>query len=246
MMIRETHRRVTMRSERGSALILVVLLTLILSATAIVALRNVARTAQGSSVYRTAAQSDGTSDSADRLFLEYAGGRAGLLVHAMQEAAYGEESLGGNDTGGVYGGGEETGYDLDGGGTSLGERRRQLAIRGVDLEFEPRDLADDCSGACTALLPNWVDGGESGLFAFNGTSESFETRRKADWRVRIRDLSDGFPAPGYSDEYCFKTALVASEARVGEPDPTWTRANNVATSRHAISAALGPVECGYN
>lgn len=228
--------------RRGSALILVVLLTLILSAMAIVALRDVARTTRATSVYRTRTQAQLTSDAAGRVFADYAGSMAAPLLDAASQSLYGAEA----GVVGAFGGAHDDAIDLDGDGTlTLAERRRLLAVRGAVLEFDAEDLTDDCNGACPPLLQT-RGGEESGLFRTNTTEETFETRRTSEWRLVARDFMDGFPAPGYGEGFCFKKALVASEARIGIPDQDWNRSNNVGTARHGFDVMLGPVECGYN
>ena len=221
-------------NERGSTLILVVLLTLILSASAIVALRNVARSTQGSAVFRTRAQAQMLSDSADRLFSDWVGNKASTLVDAMQKANYGEDDVSG--TADVFGAGD----NVD--GQTMAEKRLGMAILGGELEFSQEDLT---TGATPLITPN-VDPDESGLFQVAPADKTFESRRKAKWRVKIRDMTDGMPAVGYSGSFCFKKALVAAEAQVGVTDPDWSRSNNVAQSRHGLDVMIGPIECGYN
>lgn len=224
-------------NERGSTLILVVLLTLILSASAIVSMRDVARTAQAAGVYRTRAQAQLTSASANSLFADWVGNKAATLIDAMQNSTYGAEAGSTN----VYGG-----RDNGPSGSTAQERREGLAILGGELEFNYKDLQSDCGGTCVPLIDDYSNPQETGLFQTAAGQETFETRRSARWRVKIRDLSDGFPAVGYSDKFCFKKAVIASESLVGRIDPNWARANNVAQARHAEDAMIGPVECGYN
>lgn len=214
-------------NERGSTLILVVLLTLILSASAIVAMRNVARTTQEVGVYRTRAQAQLTSDAANRLFGDYVGNKAPNFVSAMQNSLSG--SAGVDD--GVWG--------ATGTATPNEATRQKLATVGAELEFSHTELQTD-------LLPGYGDVGESGLFQLAPGQETFETRRRARWRVRLRDMSDGFPAVGYSEGFCFKKATIGAEALVGTMDARWNRANNVAQARHGTDVLIGPIECGYN
>ena len=230
-------RRPSLHNERGSTLVLVVLLSLVLSASAIVALRDVARTTQAAGVYRTRAQAQLTSDSANRLFGDWVGLKAATLIDAAYKGTYGEESAGDD----LFGGGSAVGTAV-----SASERRRRAAIIGAQLRFNYDDFWDDCGGGCTPLIDDPGIAGETGLFTLADGESSFETRRQAVWRVKLRDLADGFPAIGYSGEFCFKKALVAAEARVGEVDADWGRSNNVAQSRHGTDAMIGPIKCGYN
>lgn len=225
------------QNERGSTLILVVLLTLILSASAIVVLRDVARTTQSSAVYRTRGQAQLTSSAANRMFGDWVGNKAGTLLDAMKNANYGS---GGGDAN-IWGAG------AGGPGSFTDQQRREaLAILGGQLDFNYADLSQPCGAGCTPLITDYGDPDETGLFQVAAGDETFESRRTARWRVRMRDLADGFPAVGYSGEFCFKKAVIAAESLVGRVDPLWNRANNVAQARHATDAMIGPVECGYN
>ena len=231
-----THKRsAPWENERGSTLILVVLLTLILSASAIVALRNVARSTQAASVFQTRNQAQLTSDSASRLFADWVGSKAGTLIDAMDRSMRGETSGGAGDV-----------FGARGGATPDEETRKTASIVGGSLQFSYSDLQSDCAGTCVPLIEDHSDPRETGLFQLAAGEQTFETQRTARWRVTIRDLTDGFPAVGYSNEFCFKKATIAAEAQVGRMDARWDRANNVSQARHGIDGMIGPVECGYN
>jgi hypothetical protein len=118
--------------------------------------------------------------------------------------------------------------------------RVKLLTEGGQREYSYVDMQNE------NILPS--GGTETGLFQLNTTEQTFETRRKTKFRVKIRDLTDGFTAPGYSPSAgtCFKKAVIASEALVGTIDPAWNRANNVAQARHMVDAMVGPTPCGYN
>lgn len=231
-------------------MILVVLLTLILAAMSIVAMRDIARTTSATSVYRTRTQAQNTSDAAARVFADYAGSMASPLLGAAESSLYGDEA---GRIGRFGGATDGDGIDFDNSSSmEIGERRRVLAVRGAVLEFDQADLTVDCPDNdgdglpdCTALIKEQAPG-ESGLFRNDITQPTFESRRTANWRIVARDFVDGFPATGYGEGFCFKKALVASDARVGVVDKNWTRGNNVGNSRHGMDAMLGPVECGYN
>jgi hypothetical protein len=239
-----THHPMT--RPRGSALILVVLLTLILAATSIVALRDVARSTRGSAVYRTRAQAQLTSDGASRTYADWLGRYAGTLIKGIKKGERGEENDGSDDWTDVFGGRHDGAIDLDGDGTaSFEERKRSLAVRGPVLVFTDDELGEDCPAPCTQLLVNsGVVAGddETGLFRTDDGETTFETRRNSQFRVVTRDLVDGPPAPWYGEGTCYKKALVAADAQVGLVDPDWSKSNNVASSRHGIEAFVGPVD----
>lgn len=234
-------RRRFLTSQRGSALILVVLLTLVLAAMSIVALRDIARTTSQTAVYRTRTQAQMTSNAAARIFTNYAGANAGPMFEAANATLYGENG----DVLGIFGENEE-GLDADDDGTvTRTERRATTAVVGPVLTFDHRVLTSDCDGLCPQMIPH-PGGDETGLFRSANSHITFETRRTTEWGIVARDFTDGYPAVGYGEGFCFKKALVASQSRVGVPDPEWTRANNVGHSRHGVDAVLGPVRCGYN
>jgi hypothetical protein len=241
-----TNDRHPMTSPRGSALILVVLLTLILAATSIVALRDVARSTRGSAVYRTRAQAQLTSDAASRTYADWLGRYAGTIMKGLKNSERGEETDGNGDSWvNVFGGRADGGIDIDdsGGDPTFDERKRSLAVRGPVVVF-----TDDQLGECASCTPLLVNSGasagddETGLFRTDDTETTFESRRTSEFRVVTRDIVDGPPAPWYGDGTCFKKALIAADARVGQVDPDWSKANNVAAARHGIEAFIGPVE----
>ncbi len=223
------------RNERGSTLILVILLSLVLSASAIVAMRDVARSARAAGVFRTRTQAQLTSDAADRLFADWVGNKAASLVDGMKN------SLAGTTSGGVA---NIVGAQGSNGAPTQADREK-LMIEGGQIEFSHLDLQSDCGGTCVPLLTPYVGSTETGLYQIAAGETTFETRRQTKFRVKIRDLTDGFPAPGYSEGLCFKKAIIVAEALVGTVDPNWNKSNNVAQSRHMIDAVIGPVECGY-
>ena len=221
-------------NRRGSALILVLLLSLILSATAIVALRDVARSVQNSAVFRTRVQAQQTSNAVVQVYTARTGNKADAVITAIEESMYGKEGTGATDPTGVFGGGHDTTSSL-----SFEERRRAQAVMGGHVEFTNTELA--------ALLGT-PPAGETGMFTDSaGSARSFESRRQSQWRVIVRDLMEGPKAEGYSQEYCFKKAVVGAEALIGQPDDDWTGPNNVALTRHTQDALIGPsMKCGYH
>lgn len=238
----KTLRRHPMNNRRGSALILVVLLTLVLAAMSIVALRDIARTTSATAVFRTRTQAQMASGAVVQIFGNYAGNYAPAMFQAGEATLYGDES-GTLDT---FGGNIDEGIDLNGNSTiELSEKRSTLAARGPVLVFDHRVLTSDCDGECPQMIPN-PGGSETGLFRNNTTDTTFESQRTTEWRVVARDFTDGYPAVGYGEGFCFKKATIASEARVGEVDQSWKRSNNVGFARHGMDGMLGPVSCGYN
>jgi Tfp pilus assembly protein PilX len=217
----------TRRSDRGSALILVILLTLILSAFAIVALRNVSRSVQQTALFQTRAQAQSTSSSAVNLYTQRAGDKASTIVYAIKSQSL--SAAGGQQ--GVYG------------GSANAAERLATATAGGHLRVDD-DFLVNLIPQATAVTSNGKE--QTGLFTNSaGSRRTFEDSRSSKFEVIVRDLVDGIPAPGYSGRYCFKKALIASDARVGERDDDWSSANNVAYARHGKEVLLGPIECGF-
>lgn len=215
-------------NEKGSTLILVVLLGLILSAMAIVALRDVAKTTQASAVYRTRTQAQATSDSAARVFSDWLGQNAAVAIDGANKKLEQERSL-----------------------VTDQATMERLATMGASIEMDAEDMAAlDCGGGATGCIPpvtapDASAAGETGLFQVSNTDRTFESRRQSSWRVRVRDFVDGYPAPLWGPQFCFTKAVIAAEATIGEYDPDWTQANNMSNSRHAVDGMIGPRECGY-
>jgi len=210
------------RDERGSTLILVVLLTLVLSASAIVTLQSVVRTTRAVSVFRSRAQAQLTSDASARTFGDFAGNKGPGWISGSTTALEGET---GTDRG-VFG--------ATGGNTPTQERRVDVVTTGAVIEQSFEQLQGE-------LLNGSAN--ESGLFQINSGEKTFETRRNVKWRVRVSDMIDGIPAPMFGDGYCFKKATISAEAQVGKIDTNWNRANNVAVSRHMLDGLIGPYKC---
>lgn len=212
------------QAERGSALIIVILVTLMLSALAIVAMRDVARTAQQSSVFHTRNQAQNTSSAAVDLYSIRAGDKASGIVTAIKSRALGES--GGSS--GIYG------------GSASAADRLATATAGGYLLLQDDEL-DAFLPESQALTSRSTE--QTGLFTDSALGKrSFEDERSARFEVIVRDLVDGIPAPGYSDRYTFKKAFIATESRVGTINDDFEGINNVAYSRHGKEVLLGPIE----
>lgn len=214
-----------LKNQRGSALVLVTLLTLILAALAIVALRNVARTTQQAGVFATRHQAQMSSGAAAAVVSRRIGDKAGNVYERMNAKLLGEA---GSDTGVL--GGELLGADTD---TVMGARLDTVR-RGAYTVF----VGDDFS----ALLP--VSGGMPRLMG-TSTEPSFEDQRQSDFRAIVRDPIEAQPAEGFSENWCFKKVLIATESTIGDMDDNWESSNRFARARKGVDALIGPIECGY-
>ena len=149
-----------LRQRRGSALILVVLLTLMLAAVSIVALRDIARTTSATATYRTRTQAQLTSDAATRVFANYAGTNATPLMEVAHHSLFGED----DELVGMFAGENHEGLDMDGDNAiSREERRITATIQGPILTFTHSVLASNCGGLCTPMIPH-PGTTETGLF----------------------------------------------------------------------------------
>ena len=207
-----------LHNERGSALILVVLLGLIMSSMAIVALRNITYTTRSAAIYRTRTQAQMSSDSVVRLYSNWLGQNAATTLSMAQSRLEQDLRMATDDA-----------------------QRNLLISRGPTLGFADDQVPNLPNSPLKDVSTSTY---ETGLFGMGGVS--FETRHHLDWRVQVRDLVDGYPAVYYGDQFCFVRATIGAEATVGEADDDWTSANNIAVSRHVVDAMVGPRDCGYN
>lgn len=236
-------------SKRGSVLVLVTLLTLVLAAFAIVALRSVSRTVQASATYLTRAQAAETADTVNRMSSRYVGERyENVWVH-MQAPSSGAECFGPN----AYADRAEclaaTGdpdplaqsSDITGlyGGSVDAETTRLVTMLGPHAQYD-EDRFSHFLGFTAAIS-------ESGLFTDGqAAASSFESLKDTSYRMMIRDPYD-FPPPmgeQANGTLCSKKLSFYSEALVGINLADWNGPSNTAQSRVGTQGVIGPVECG--
>lgn len=237
--IHHTLRRLR-RHQTGSALILVLLISLVLSAFGIVALRDIAIGTHQSAAFRVRTQAGQLSNAASTAFAMRAGNKAEEYLDLVKKSSYRTES--GASMDGMYG------VDTNAGGGLL-DQRKAYATHGGFIVFTPELFNTASAGD---FFPGRDAGGavqsnETGLFRPNISGiRSFEARDPTEWEVVMRNVSEGFPAPGYSDRFCFRRATIAANAKVGEHLDNWNEPTNVGLGIHANEVFLGPVPCGYN
>lgn len=221
----------TPKHKKGSALILVTLLTLIMAALAIVALRNVARSTQQAAVFTARQQAQMTSGAGSAVIARRVGDKASNVYNRMRSNIYGQQS---NTVG-------SDSYDDIGlvGGEAVGAASASNRLDAIRAGAYTVFSGDDFSG----FLP--VSGGQVRLMAPATGAPSFEDQRDTDFRVIIRDPIEAQPAEGFSEKWCFKKVTLATEASVGDLDENWQAANTFARSRSAMDGLIGPIECGY-
>ena len=257
---KKTTRRLRLQNETGSSLILVTLVSLVLAAVAIVALRNISRTVQQAAVYQTRQQSMLTSSGAASMFSKRVGDKASLVYNRMTQRIYQEETTD-NDRGVLAG------------GRGMSDRMKQ--VRGGQYAvFDKGDFADFLpAGTETGLFTGKLADGSQRVESFEG-----QEGRTTTFRTIVRDPLDAQAATGFDNSYCFKKVVIATESTVGAVecddnadcvaalgstdftcrggdglggakegfcDDGWKRINTIAQSRSGMEGLIGPVECGY-
>lgn len=218
----------TPKTQRGSALVLVMLLTLVMAALAIVALRNTARSVQQTATYQTRGQAGEMATSTGRLASKRVGDQAPKYWNRMNAALYGQADYSEDDLGVLGAKGAGTG--------DMNDRVNAVTI-GPHAELTQEDFQS---------IFNGYTGGETGLFS-DGTIASFEsqTGKESEIRFVIRDPIESNAASGFglNQAFCFKKVSMYAEARVGTVDDDWTGSNNIAQVRTGIEGLIGPIEC---
>jgi len=219
-----------LQNERGSALVLVTLLTLILAAIAIVALRNTARGVQQTATFQTRIQAGESTASVARVASKRIGDQAPKYWRRMTSKLTGEDAD--NDMGRL---------GASGGGTAgnLADRQDAVLLGPYD-ELTTADFQSMFKGYVGA------GGTETGLYS-DGTTVSFEAQKESTIRFVIRDPIESTAASGFGmgQAFCFKKVSMYAESLVsaGTPDEDWTGPNNIAQVRGGLEGLIGPIEC---
>lgn len=211
--------------ERGSALILTILILLVLTGLGMVALKNVANSVQQSGAYRVRAQADTFSEAAVDYASVYAANSADKLYEDMQLGQVGAFNDPDND--------EETDA------TATSDQRIAMERVGPHLVLHQKpgekiqfgDL-DTQSDTVTGLVSG-------------GSVKSFEAMEdNVQFSVVFRNPIDGPAIPGFDSECRYKKVTIASRGRVGKPDNKWEGAGMFGEKRHGIEVFIGPINCG--
>lgn len=203
------------RGERGSALILVLLLMLALSAIGMVALQNVTQSIERSGMYRVRTSGTGFSDGAASFWMRHSAGKAGDVVRQMGR---GNGCLKRLDV-------SIQEWDAD-----LGEKMNGCAWYTGGSDSFGDILADSTE--------------ETGLFT-DGSNDSFEVRTEStSFDVVVRDPFPAKRPAGFSDDdFCFKNVTVVSEGTIGELAGTWDEPQQIGRGRTGFLGKLGPLPC---
>ena len=218
------------RGERGSALILVMMILLVLSAVGMVALRDVSRTVQQAGAYRVRSQARTFSASAAEYATKRSGDDAKGFWQMMTKSHVNDLS--------ELGSGDRMGTARMGAFVKLTQRPGDSTTK--ETGFPELNTTTDETG----LFYNSANSAAVSFETKENQSAADDTEKNTSFTVVLRDPIDGIPAPGYSSNYCFKKVTVASRARVGQTDPEWEGSNMVAETRTVSEALIGPIECG--
>lgn len=212
----QMQRRADISTARGAALILALLVMLVLSGLALVAMNSVATSSALSGMHRLQAQAFSVSEALNQLGMSRSGRQASTYYAQMQDDAMGmdDETLPSDD--GELGALRRGGYVL-------------FSSEGTDEGVGQVDLQTDTGGN---LLDD--DGGD-----FVAAVES-ELQPRYDYIVR--DPMLGPQAEGYGEDYCFIQVTVGSRGIIGEGLEGDLRQGR-GLGRNASHAMIGPIEC---
>ncbi len=217
-----------LQNERGSALVLVTLLTLILAAIAIVALRNTARGVQQTATFQTRIQSGESTASVTRVASKRIGDQAPKYWRRMTAKLTGADTSSGTDLGRIGASGTANGTM---------QERKDAILLGPHDELSDLDFKSMFKG---------YSGTETGLFS-DGSTLSFEAQKETNIRFVIRDPIESNAASGFGmgQAFCFKKVSMYAESMVsaGVPDDDWTGPSNTAQVRGGLEGLIGPIEC---
>lgn len=220
-------RRTDTADQRGSALVLVLLILLALSAIGMIALKDVTRSLDQSGQFRARSNAQALADAATRFMGTRFGNNPKRILQAMEQAQDLEREGSISRSSGSYTGGSAT----------------QIERRGKILQLEQKpgettDFDDVLSSSTSGELE------ETGLF-YDGTNPSFESKEGgAQFEVIVRDTLSGFPAPGSGDEYCLTRVVIAARGSVGPQNNNWTQPRQTGVGTGIFEAMVGPTDVG--
>lgn len=212
----------TSKRARGSALVIVLVVLLALSALGMVAVQAVGNSVERAGGYRVRSTATRFSSAAARFVAKRASESGGQFMAAFDKGSSAE---------------------MDGQSFS---KRQGIASRG-GYKYVVQDSDSSLSEGGFEELER--SDNETGLFTDSGggsSVHSFESRHEdSKFEVIMRNPSGSMPAPGYSQEYCFKTVTIAANARLGPDESDWTQSEQVGTGTHSMEAMVGPIgQCG--
>jgi len=215
------HRDRLSEKPEGSALILVLLLMLALSAIGMVALEDVAASIDQSGVYRVRTTAEMFGDGAANFWMRRSAGNANSVWRSMRQGDGCRSRIAG--------------------ATPLTDREwRQLRseLGGCAIY----DGSEDRSFG--QILDPGSD--ETGLFTDDpGQHPSFESQKEeSTFEVIARYPFEANAPSGFSeDDFCFKMVTVAAEGQLGAFPDDWDQLARVGRGRAVFKGKIGPVPC---
>lgn len=212
----------TRTAPQGSALVLVLLLMLALSAIGMLALQNITSSIEQSGVYRVRTTSGAFGDGAANFWARRSAGNAGDVWRSMRQGDGCRDAMAGN--------------------TSMTQRE----WRELRSEIGGCARYDGSKNSFGQMLQTNADH-ESGLFTDDSKANhlSFESKKKnSTFEVIAQYPYEANPPSGFSeDDYCFKMVTVAAEGQLGELSDTWDQLEQVGRGRAVFKGKIGPVAC---
>ena len=211
-------------TERGAALVLALLVMLVLSSMALVALRSVSDTSSVSGMHRLQVQAKSVSNAVNSLGVMRSGQRAASVNAVLQGDGLAED------------------HGYQSGVSALGDEYGRLR-RGGFIVFsnqpEPGEL--QLSGHEDEEL--LLDGG-----GFDSVEAYFDDHpgRSINYDYIVRDPVMGPRAEGFGDEFCFVIVTIGSKSQlVGRQTQEEERIRQMQSlARNAARTMIGPIECG--
>jgi hypothetical protein len=204
-----------LKRRRGAALVLAMLVMLVLSGLALVALYSVTDSVWQSGSYRARTQAELFSDGVLTFALYRAGEQAPEELNKM--SFFSQRELAEMDPADRAQALRRGGYHIS---TTGGDGSTKTNLSEV---FSDGFFAPD------------VPTGSKSLETAPGSPVAY--------RYIMRDPLDGRTAEGFSRNFCYKKVALASQARVGNFAQTDAR-SVVSMGSHLVETLLGPVDCG--
>lgn len=214
-------QREMLTGNRGAALVLALLVMLVLSAMALVAMNTVATSNTMSGMHRLQSQALSVSDALNKLGMMRSGRQASEYYAEMQD----------------HSGGLEFEDFASGSEDELGAMRRGGYVIFQSGETD-RDMGQiQLQGGTDDGL---LDSGEDS----DDFVEAVESELQPEYAYIVRDPLLGPRAEGYGDEFCFIQVTVGSHATIGGADAPGDEIRQArALGRNASQAMIGPTEC---
>lgn len=200
--------------RRGSALIVVLLVLLALTALGMVAMRTVGNSIDRSGTYRLRTAASAMSDGAARFFINAAPKYAGTLNQVNR-------------------------HSLRGSGLKSDQRQRRASRGGIVRLEQPRtgsrafELPDKNSE--TGLLTRDKNNTDYRSIEGMNPDSSFE--------IVVRNPSHAISKPGFSDDFCFRKVTVASRAKLGNFSNSWDGISRVGQGRTVAEGFVPVTNC---